>query len=79
MASDAIKKLNIFEEEAKDLLLQCAKYLKPKFNNAKSIFKFSATNKDHRNTIVLDGQHESIAVLQMQPHPLEGYREGLGY
>ena len=30
MAGDAIKYLNNFEKEAKELLFQCAKYLRPK-------------------------------------------------
>ena len=42
MAGDTIKYLNILDEEAKQLLLLCAVYLKPKFTNATLIFKFSA-------------------------------------
>ena len=51
MDGRAIKYLNIFDKEAKELLLRCAKYLKSKINNAKSIFKFIVANKDHRDTI----------------------------
>ena len=45
IAGDPIKYLNIFDDEAKQLLLMCAMYLKPKFTNAMSNFKFSAANK----------------------------------
>ena len=49
VAGDAIKYLNIFDEEAKELLLQCATFLEPKLSDAKSILKFSAANEAHRD------------------------------
>ena len=77
-----VQYLNIFNKEAKELLLQCAKYLKPKFNNAKLIFKFSAANKVHRDTIgELFAIKDNVNLEQRdncKKHPLQGYKEGQG-
>ena len=52
VAGDAIQYLDTFDEEAKELLLHCAKFLQPKFKDAKSVFVFVAANKKHGDTMV---------------------------
>ena len=52
MAGDAIKYLDIFDEEARGLMLHYAKFLMPKLSDAKPIFKFSTANKEHAETMV---------------------------
>ena len=52
VAGYAIKYLDIFDEEAKELMLHCVKFLMPKLSDAKSIFKFTAENKEHGETII---------------------------
>ena len=52
VAGDAIKYRDIFDEEAKELLLRCAKFLQPKFSDVQAVFKFGAANKEHADTIV---------------------------
>ena len=37
--------LDILDEEAQELLLHCAKFLQPKFKDAKLVFKFVAAHK----------------------------------
>ena len=53
VAGDAMKYLNTFDEEAKELLIHCAKFLKPKFVGENSVFKFTAANKE-RGDILLE-------------------------
>ena len=52
VAGDAMKYLNIFDEEAKELLLHCAKFLKPKFVGENSVFKFTAANKERGDVLL---------------------------
>ena len=84
VAGDAIKYLNIFDEEAKELLLQCVKFLKPKFSDVKSIFKFSAANKEHRDIMgELFALMDNMDLVQCDncshnPHPLQGWTGGDG-
>ena len=52
VAGDAIKYLHTFDEEAKDLLLHCAKFLEPKFEDAQSVFKFTAANEEYGDTML---------------------------
>ena len=46
VAGDAMKYLTTFDEEAKELLLRCAKFLKPKFKDVKTVFEFITVNKE---------------------------------
>ena len=49
VAEDAEQYSTVFEEEAKKVLFQCAKFLQQKFKDAKSVFKFVAENKAHKD------------------------------
>ena len=52
VAGEAMKYSNTFEEEAKLLLLHCAKFLQPKFKDVKSVFEFSEVKKEHGEILV---------------------------
>ena len=51
VAEDAMEYSKIFEEEARQLLGVCAKFLRPKFSDANSVFQFVMDNKDKKDAI----------------------------
>ena len=48
VAGDAMKYSNMFEVEARQLLLTCAKFLEPKLKDAKAMKRYAAENRDRK-------------------------------
>ena len=48
VAADAKEYVEMFEAEAEQLLLTCAKFLEPKLKDTKSMKRYAAENKDRR-------------------------------
>jgi len=51
VASTAMEKSSTFEDEAKQMLILCAKFLETKLKNAKAVFEYVATHKDDQNVV----------------------------
>jgi len=51
IASEAMEYRELFEEEAGDLLLSCAKFLKPKLMDASSIFRYVDENVAYKEVV----------------------------
>ena len=60
VATDTLRYTNTFEQEARDLLMVCAKFLKPKLGGENAVFEYLRDNRDHRDTV-----HE-LLVLMME-------------
>jgi len=52
VAEDAINYTETFADEAQELLMTCARFLKPKLNDAQAVFRYVADNMD-RGEVVL--------------------------
>merc|ERR550519_403073 len=52
VASKAVDLQPNYEEKSQDLLFNCAKYLMPQLTDAKSVFRFTAENKDHTTAVI---------------------------
>merc|ERR1719186_2278163 len=52
VAEDAINYTETFADEAQSLLMTCARFLKPKFGDVQSVFRYVADNED-RGDVVL--------------------------
>jgi len=54
VANDAMQCSSVFQElqdDANALLFLCAKFLKPKFNDAQSVFQYAAQNEDWKDVV----------------------------
>jgi len=51
VASDAMEFLETFQEDAENLLLLCAKFLKAKLTDAASLLRFVAENEDEKEAV----------------------------
>jgi len=48
VAEEAMEYVNMFKDEANDLLLNCAKFLKSQFKDLNSVYTYAAANKEHK-------------------------------